>query len=403
MNTHPLMRRQRGVTLIEAMVSLLVMAFGMVALIGLQGTMRNSADLARQRTEAVRLAQQEMETLRAYSLLQASGNAEDRRRAYTQIVSEAARANAGDTIANASFTLTRNVSATPDGLGVAVAVQVSWQDRVGQEQQIQLDSVITRSDPRLAGALSVPPDGTPLRRPADRHPTIPPEAKDLGDGRSLLKPPALASGVAWIFDNKSGLIIQLCSGLSAAATTETISAAELAASCTGSTNAMLLAGHVRFSTGETPDPELPLSPALPLNLGLVAVNAQTPVPSHQCFNNAPAAADPTRTQGVRYYCIVYPNISRTPPSWDGRLNILDLPLSGPNAYRVCRYSADYNADKSIGNTEHPLNYLKVEASLVQQNFLVVASSRNCPAGHPVDPSQGHFFNSATVEHQPDPR
>lgn len=403
MKPRTLIRSQRGVTLIEALVSLLVMAFGMVALIGLQGTMRNSADLARQRTEAVRLAQQEMETLRAYSLLQASGNAEDQSRAYAQIVSEPTRTDAGDEIGNASYNLTRTVNPTADGLGVAVAVQVVWQDRFGQQQQIQLDSVISRSDPRLAGALAVPPDGTPLRRPADRHPTIPPEARDLGDGRSLLKPPSLASGVAWIFDNKSGLIIQLCSGLSASSTTETLSQADVEAQCSGSVNAMLLAGHVRFSTGETPDPELPLSPALPLNLGLVAVSDKLPAPSHECFDNAPPTADPTRTQGVRYYCIVYPNVGRTPPSWDGRLNILDLALSGPSAYRVCRYSADYNADKSIGNAEHPLNYLKVEGSLVQQNFLVVAGSRRCPAGYPLDPSQGHFFNSATVEHQPDPQ
>lgn len=403
MNTSTLIRTQRGVTLIEALVSLLVMAVGMVAMIGLQGTMRNSADLARQRTEAVRLAQREMETLRAYSLVQASGNAEDRSRAYAHIVSEPARANAGDAVGSASFTLSRTVNPTADGLGVAVAVQVSWQDRFGQLQQIELDSVITRSDPRLAGSLSVPPDGTPLRRPADRHPTIPPEAKDLGDGRSLLKPPSLAGGVAWIFDNKSGLIIQRCSGLPASATTESLGRSEVAAQCTSSVNAMLLAGHVRFSTGETPDPERPLSPALPLNLGLVEVSSQPAAPTHECFDNAPAAADPTRMQGVRYYCIVYPNVGRTPLSWDGRLNILDLPLSGPNAYRVCRYSADYDADERIGNAEHPLNYVQVEGSLVQQNFLVVAGSLRCPAGYPQDPSQGHFFNSATVEHQPDPQ
>lgn len=403
MKANTLIRPQRGVTLIEALVSLLVMAFGMVALIGLQGTMRNSADLARQRTEAVRLAQQEMETLRAYSLLQTSGNGGNLNRAYAQIVSTSTRANAGDDIGNASYDLTRTVTPTADGLGVAVAVQVVWQDRFGQQQQIQLDSVITRSDPRLAGALSVPPDGTPLRRPADRHPTIPPEARDLGDGRSLLKPPSLASGVAWIFDNKSGLIIQLCSGLSASSTTETLSQADVEAQCSGSVNAMLLAGYVRFSTGETPDPELPLSPALPLNLGLVAVSDKLPAPTHECFDNAPPIADPTRTQGVRYYCIVYPNVGRTPPSWDGRLNILELPLSGPGAYRVCRYSADYNEDKSISNAEHPLNYLKVEGSLVQQNFLVVAGARRCPAGYPLDPGQGHFFNSATVEQQPDPQ
>ena len=55
-----LRRRQAGVTLIEAMVALLIMAFGMVALVGLQSNLRRSADLAKQRGEAIRIAQQQL-------------------------------------------------------------------------------------------------------------------------------------------------------------------------------------------------------------------------------------------------------------------------------------------------------------------------------------------------------
>ncbi|WP_370695081.1 type IV pilus modification PilV family protein, partial [Klebsiella pneumoniae] len=38
--------RQRGVTLIEALVALMVMSFGMVALVGLLATLRRGGDVA---------------------------------------------------------------------------------------------------------------------------------------------------------------------------------------------------------------------------------------------------------------------------------------------------------------------------------------------------------------------
>ena len=56
----------RGFTILEALIALLVLSFGMLAIAGFQTTLSRSADLAKQRTEAMRLAQQKMEILRAY-------------------------------------------------------------------------------------------------------------------------------------------------------------------------------------------------------------------------------------------------------------------------------------------------------------------------------------------------
>ncbi|MDP1533833.1 MAG: prepilin-type N-terminal cleavage/methylation domain-containing protein, partial [Rubrivivax sp.] len=45
--------RQQGVSLIEAVVALAVLAFGMLGLVGVQATLRGNADIAKQRAEAV--------------------------------------------------------------------------------------------------------------------------------------------------------------------------------------------------------------------------------------------------------------------------------------------------------------------------------------------------------------
>jgi Tfp pilus assembly protein PilV len=51
----------RGVSLVEAMVALAVMAFGMLAEVGVQTTLRLNADVAKQRSEATRIAQETLE------------------------------------------------------------------------------------------------------------------------------------------------------------------------------------------------------------------------------------------------------------------------------------------------------------------------------------------------------
>lgn len=400
--------RQRGVTLIEALVALLIMAFGMVAMVGIESNLRRSADVARQRSEAVRLGQQEIEQLRAFGTLTLPPNAEAPSRAYEQIT-DGETSNAGDRSSNTQFHLTRSVVSNAGD--TELQVTVTWADRAASgaepNNSIRLSTIVGRVDPKLAASLSIPPNGQPTLQPLARSPDIPLTAKDLGNGQSIFKPPALSSGIAWVLDNRTGAITKRCIGLAPSATNAELTLSDVTTYCTNDVNALLLSGFVRFSTGDVPDPELPLSPALPLNVGLVGfTTSDTPPvtvtqPSHECFDDAPAAADATQTAGVRFYCAVYPLVDRTPPSWDARLNLLDLPL-GTGGYKVCRYSADYDGDQAMSNREHPLNYLLVSTALTRQNFLVVRADRNCPAGHRVDPAQGHFFDSATIEHQPDP-
>jgi Tfp pilus assembly protein PilV len=138
--------------LIEALVALLVVAFGMVTLLGLQNGLRRGADLARQRGTALRLAQQDMETLRAYSAFEKDAHSADAQ-------DFASMANAERTLradsegANAEYTLTRQVSPTDDPRLKSIRITVSWPDRAGVTQQITLDSLIFGADPSLGAAL----------------------------------------------------------------------------------------------------------------------------------------------------------------------------------------------------------------------------------------------------------
>ncbi|MCV2368817.1 type IV pilus modification PilV family protein [Roseateles oligotrophus] len=384
-----------GVALIEALVALLILAFGMLALVGLQGNLRRGADLSKQRGEAIRLAQKEMETLRAYSVLTHPDpvNPVAGVLAFADIASQS-NADAGDPNSNAVFALTRSVSPWPQDQSpqTAVRVRVDWLDRAAGPQFVMIDSVISRADPGLSAALTVPPTSLTVHRPAGRESSIPVGAKDLGNGRSVFVPTSIDT-VAWVFNNLSGIIVGKCTvatGTLAAGLTPTD-----VLSCSNNAFGYLLSGFVRFSFTSPPDSSSPNSAALALDVGLIDMP-----PAHECYDDS---AQVTAASGstISYYCIVYPN-NAVPAVWSARLNLAGISLAAgdPNPRMICRYSADYDGNGAISNAEHPASYVNVGGALARQNFLVINAAESCPAGHAVDPAAGFFTNTATVQHQP---
>ena len=84
-------RAQRGLSLVEALVALAVMAFGMMAYVGIHSGLRLNGDVAKQRAEAVRLAQEAIERWRAFSLMSTDPGETD----YADIVTTADEQIAG--------------------------------------------------------------------------------------------------------------------------------------------------------------------------------------------------------------------------------------------------------------------------------------------------------------------
>lgn len=384
----------RGVTLVEAMVALLIMSFGMLALVGLQANLRRSADVAKQRGEATKIAQVTMEDTRAFGALE-TASAPTGVLAFDAIAASAVD-SAGRADSNATFAMNRSVAASANPPMISVDVAVQWTDRASELQNVRLSTFIAAIDPGLSGSLMIPPpDGISSRRPQGRSTDIPPVAADVGGGRSVFKPDASGT-VAWVFNNLSGEITSVCAGLS-----PSTQAADVDISGCTATKAYLLSGYVRYSTVSPPDSEQPNSAAMAFGLTL-AVDvpvAEFPSPAYQCYSRFPSA-----TVGS-YYCAVFPRSStgdaanRPVNTWGGRLDLTGISLG---TYKICRYTADYDGNGSISNAEHPATYTKVAGALTRQNFLVIRASESCPAGHPASPDTGVFTNTATVLHQSAP-
>ena len=107
---------------------MLVLAFGLLAVAGLQTTLAHSSDVAKQRTEATRLAQAKIEELRAYQQLAAAPGVVS----YADIVgSSDTPATTTNTTFERSWTVTEDAALTQKILRVTV----KWADR----QQDPLD------------------------------------------------------------------------------------------------------------------------------------------------------------------------------------------------------------------------------------------------------------------------
>jgi type II secretory pathway pseudopilin PulG len=137
----PSHRRQRGLTLIESLVAFLALSVGALALLRFQPELRQHAEFARQRSEALRLAQQDLEVLRSITSL-----AE-----FAAIVDHAATIEP-DGVGGPRFALQRRVDAVAwPGLR-DVEVTVSWLDRHGQTQTVGLATLLAAHEPALAAA-----------------------------------------------------------------------------------------------------------------------------------------------------------------------------------------------------------------------------------------------------------
>lgn len=388
-------RRQCGTTLLEALIAFLVLSLGMLAIARAQTQLRLNAELARQRSEAVRLAQEDIESLRAFAVLASAPGMPS----FDAIASASRSVGAGSIGAtNTSYRVARQIDPASMPSAKNLRVTVDWVDRSGAAQQVALASVIAGTAPSFSGALGLARRSALANGAFGRSVRIPIGAQNLGNGSSALKPVANGT-VAFVFDNLSGQLTGRCNMVAATITTRDLTLSSLGP-CDAQVG-QLLSGVVRFSSAATPDAAQANDAPLGLSIALALSGGPYPM--------APiCSAEPVTTAGgerfVAYHCAVYPSASGR---WSGRATVVPTGWTigvGAGDRRVCRYSADLDGNGAIdANIEHPASYIGVDASLPNQNFLVVNGDAACPAGHAV-PLPGNngvvLVDLSTVQHQP---
>ncbi len=414
-------QRQRGTTLLEALIAFLVLSLGMLAIARLQTQLRSSSDVARQRSEAVRIAQHDLESMRDFSVLAGTSGS----RSYEGIDSLERSVDAVDGTAN--YRIARRIGTTGMPGAKTISVVVAWSDRSGTAQQVELGSIIAAADPAYSGALGLARGVSTVNKPYARSLQVPLNAKDLGNGSSAFKP--VSDGTAaFVFDNRSGAVIAHCRSVGANTATRDLTIGSLG-SC-DTVNGLLLGGVVRFTSASPPDAgaanDVPLATTLSLTLS-VGGSASAPVCTSEALKtvsfmeggsrhvdavpmDATVASfglggwEDTGERHLAYHCVVL-----VPPggAWSGGVTLLPgdwrIGTLGTDR-RVCRYSVDLDASGAIdANIEHPAIYVDVKAALMNQNFLVINGDEICPGAAPARSAAGStdvFADLATIQHQP---
>lgn len=394
MAPHPAPRTPRtapagGWSLIDALVALAVLSLALLGALHWHAAARSEASLAAERTEALQLAQADLERVRTRLGLEPGAAAVDD----VDGLGDAVDATTPVDDPRTAYTLHRQVLADATAQLTAVVVRVAWSDRSGAPQQVRVQAALDGLLPVHSAVLSLPSPPAAAAGVAGRHATVPRNARNLGDGRSAWTPRSTGAvgglgGATVLIDNLTGQATGLCDAVPAASTTP--------ADCRA-VQGTWLAGHVRASLSAPPDAaranETP--PAFSLRLA----DAGQPLPL-LCETGATAAPDGERF--ASFTCLVpLPNGSVT---WSGRLDLQPdgwtLGTRQAAHRRVCRYSADLDGSGAIDrNEEHPGRYTDVAGPLLQQNFLLVRGDQACPRGA-AGLHNGGSPSTDTVLHQP---
>lgn len=162
------MRMQKGVGLIEVLITLVVVSAGLLAYVAMQRGVFREANLSSGRVAATELAMAKLEDLRSFTTLTtATGSF-----AYQDIATNTGGSLANGTVSVDNISFTRSWTSTnywytatnsaatasaPTGNPLPsyklIVVTISWQDQNGASQSLDLPGVIAALDPSRAGTI----------------------------------------------------------------------------------------------------------------------------------------------------------------------------------------------------------------------------------------------------------
>jgi type IV pilus modification protein PilV len=359
--------RQAGFTLIEALIALIVMAFGMLALAGMQITLSRSSDVAKQRTEAVRLAQRRIDELRSFTSIAVSAS---------HPISWNGMANTTTTTTtNATYTIATTFGSSASAPMRPVNVTVSWVDRANETQAVALSSVVAKTDPIDIGLISNPlPLNQPLKRPKNRNINIPIPALDLGGGQSATQ---FNANYAIVYSNVTAGVVYICDPNQANASVAQINAL-LGTSACDQVNGYIVAGYMSRESTAIPWPT-------GVNTSAISRNTAAPSKAITCMytdavdqNNASIVLDQNFNDfgyqnGYKYYLCVVP--LNTPFLYSGTLRFSGLRKTANDV--LCRYQ--YTQADLDANEKNIQPYANVNKSIDEQNYRLTSSAAGtCP-------------------------
>jgi len=148
------MKHTKGISLLEVLIALFVLAVGIVALVKFQSFFTRQSTLTKQEAVGLSLTQKKIETLRHFETL----TAEPGKFAYDDITSGNETINGATT----NYTIQWTVTEVPDPAYKLIDAVTSWTNIEGNNRSMRLSSIIGRMDPAASGQLHIKNSGGTL-------------------------------------------------------------------------------------------------------------------------------------------------------------------------------------------------------------------------------------------------
>jgi Tfp pilus assembly protein PilV len=361
-----------GFTLVEALIALVITAFGMLGLAGMQMMMSRNAEVAKQRSEATRVAEAKLEELRSFTQIATGAG----------VVSWDGLTSGSDTQTsdetNTTYTRTWTLStATTDAGHITnpyrtIRVNVTWADRSGVTTAtnavsniVTLNSVISQTDPADSGALAFPlPANTTIKRPKNRSLNIPIPSKKLSDGNNSVYS---TSSFSIVFNNDSGYVTRKCDPVS---DVDDVDTEDELTGCVDF-DGYVVSGYISKTMTSFPA-------SLGINETDLAARITGDAAGVDCAVDTATNQNTEATlSDYKFYLCVIPVSTPVADggSWSGRVH-----LSGMNTgtdYLVCRLQYPTTAT-GTSNQRNVQPYTSVAESLDNQNYIITTAT-SCPS------------------------
>jgi Tfp pilus assembly protein PilV len=382
---------QRGASIVEALIAGLVLSFAMVALTGMQVSLSRSADVAKQRTEATRLAQEKMEELRSFQSLPTVTDMVTYDGMISSVSPDAIN------LVNTDFSRSWTIDNVTQTLGKRIQVSVAWTDRAGQVQTVSIQSMLTKAEHSKLGVIMASGGGSGGGSPpGGESANVPYPAIDIGNGRSTYQWPGNSYNVWYVFSNTDASVLYRCS-------TQPTSATDLAATC-ASIRGYIVAGYISVDVpngnNANRNIDTELSPWVVDRCGIdagtrVNVGADNALTTNvdegaPCFvaniivgnainpacpyfetggNNNPSGAEIDELRFYKCYAALVELANPNVETWSGRMTFLTAPTG---SRKICRFVNNLNNN----NTGV---YNGVRQSLNNENYFARLNN-NCETG-----------------------
>jgi prepilin-type N-terminal cleavage/methylation domain-containing protein len=333
-NTQLLRPTQSGFSLLEVMIAVVIIGFGVIAIGKFFSVSMLNSGFVHQQTIALSLADSKIEDLRAYDSLTT----------YNAISTSTEL----DGVYTISSTINPIASAGSLGAYKEIAVTVAWTDLLNQPQTITSTSVIGSNDPKSIAYLlknHTPQDNQV--HPFNRVLKVPIPAINQNDGTSIYSPPGADISIS--LDNTSGDIV------GGSIVPDTIA---------DDTAYYLLSGYISFGSGST-DPSTDAERNIDIILNITASD-------YDCWDDSHLPPDAKAYPGFITYSCIIKGFGAGDPVWSGTIR-MELDTSGvvvdlSTVDNICRF------DNTLAS------YTDISETLANQNFIIIKSTRSCDSG-----------------------